>query len=243
MYLNNDLPEILSGFEFLDDLHGVGAFGPTIAAFATVFLLNKKDGVVNLLKRAVSLNFDVKWLIPTLLIFPFIYVISSVVGEIAGGGDLDLGYLTDTLKSPWFVVTTFLQMLFLGGPLQEEFGWRGFLQDKLLYDVKKGAVISSLITGLIWGLWHIPLFLIMDSSVYEIPIAGFVMGTMAQSVIFTWLYVKSNRSILVPLLLHASLNSSAILFGNFSNELVSLVYFVTVMVVAVFAGVRLRKNS
>jgi len=44
----------------------------------------------------------------------------------------------------------FIYILLLGGPLQEEFGWRGFLLDRL--QNKMSAVLSSMTVGVVWGL-------------------------------------------------------------------------------------------
>ena len=38
----------------------------------------------------------------------------------------------------------------------EEFGWRGYLQPRLLPD---RPVLSAVATGLVWGAWHYPLVL------------------------------------------------------------------------------------
>jgi len=102
-------------------------------------------------------------------------------------------------------------ILFLGGPLQEEFGWRGYALDRL--QEKYNALVSSVMLGFIWGLWHLPLFFMPRQEMYyNVPILGFILGTIFFSIIFTWIYNNTSRSILAVLLLHTTGNLSHFIF-------------------------------
>jgi membrane protease YdiL (CAAX protease family) len=96
-------------------------------------------------------------------------------------------------------------VLVLGGPLGEELGWRGFMQPRL--QTTMGMLPASLIIGVASAFWHLPLFLIPSSAQSHLPLAVFVVRTVALSVILGWLWNRSNRSLLVILLFHASLNT------------------------------------
>ena len=80
------------------------------------------------------------------------------------------------------------------------------LQDRL------GATLASLAIGLVWALWHLPLFFIRGSFHYEV--VGFLtvgfwlfnIGVVALSVIFTWVYNHTARSILGIIVLHGWVN-------------------------------------
>jgi len=56
----------------------------------------------------------------------------------------------------------------------------------------------------VWGLWHLPLFIMVGTSQHElaIPFVGFVVGVMAQSIIYTWLHNKTNASIWTAIFFH-----------------------------------------
>jgi len=63
---------------------------------------------------------------------------------------------------------------------------------------------SSLIVGLVWALWHLPLFMMVGTSQNELgfPFIGFLVGLMANSILYTWLYNNTQQSLWSAILLH-----------------------------------------
>ena len=132
-------------------------------------------------------------------------------------------------------------MLLLGGPLQEEFGWRGYALDKL--QEKRTALTASLFLGFIWAIWHMPLnFTEGIDAQYSLVIStavGSIISLMLMSVLFTWIYNNTGKSVLAAMLFHASMNLSTFkLFPVFETEealpfytLFILISVVTVLIV------------
>jgi uncharacterized protein len=111
----------------------------------------------------------------------------------------------------------FIRILFLGGPLGEELGWRGFALPRL--SQQHTALTSSVLLGLVWGLWHVPLYFVPGTGQNEIlrtdtspafAISGFVGWTIGLSVLFTWLY-NQTRSLIVVIAFHTAVNLAAFL--------------------------------
>ena len=103
----------------------------------------------------------------------------------------------------------FLVSAFLIGPLPEEIGWRGYLLDAWLQ--KYTPLKASLLVGLVWMAWQVPLFFILDHPLHRdaanplfIPI--YLLTIFPKSILFTWFYLRFNRSILAAILLHFSIN-------------------------------------
>jgi membrane protease YdiL (CAAX protease family) len=87
----------------------------------------------------------------------------------------------------------------------EEFGWRGYLQIRLLARRPLGA---AAVTGLIWGVWHYPLIL-MGLEYPDHRLMGLVvfpLTTIFYSIVLGWLKQQSG-SIWPPSLFHATMNT------------------------------------
>lgn len=114
-----------------------------------------------------------------------------------------------------FVLSLFIQSL-LGSivTIGEEFGWRGYLQEKLIH--KFGLNRGLIFLGVIWGYWHLPIGL-MGWNFPDHPILGAVIltpiSTLFIGIFLGWLYLRS-RSIWMPTLAHAAWNLCATLLLN-----------------------------
>lgn len=94
--------------------------------------------------------------------------------------------------------------------LFEELGWRGYAEDSIAQ--YNSWFKESVIFGLLWGAWHIPLFFIegtYQSMILQMNpwyMVNFFVGTMPLGFIITWVYIKNNRSIFACCLFHFIVN-------------------------------------
>ena len=91
------------------------------------------------------------------------------------------------------------------GAVGEEIGWRGFLQPNL--EKKYSVLQSSIITGLMWGLWHIGHY---KNGVFFM--IGFLLFTVSASVIVRKILEGTNNNLTIPVLFHSSINIGFIFF-------------------------------
>lgn len=100
------------------------------------------------------------------------------------------------------------------GPLGEELGWRGILQEKLNQDV--GWLEASLLIGAIWFVWHLPLWTI-DSPHAQIALPLFAGHVFCYAIIIGAAYTLSGGSILPAILIHLAVNlaSNLAVFAGF----------------------------
>ena len=96
--------------------------------------------------------------------------------------------------------------LVFSGPLGEEPGWRGFALPRMLE--RQGALAASLLLGVLWAAWHLPLGLVGDLTVY-----GSINAVLA-AVVFTWLWQNTRGSVLLAILMHASHQNSVRYLGR-----------------------------
>jgi len=170
-----------------------GGFVPSLLA---IILTWKKEGVSGLRllgRRIIQFKLGWRW-----YGYTFLIVITGTVGQLIINKLLGNNFNGVLF---WEQLGIFLPLLILG-PLSEEIGWRGYALARL--QTRWNALTSSLIVGLVWALWHLPLFMMVGTSQHELglPFIGFLVGLMANSIIYTWLYNNTQQSIWSAILLH-----------------------------------------
>ena len=90
----------------------------------------------------------------------------------------------------------------------EEVAWRGYLLPRLLE--RRGPVVASLILGVIWWLWHLPLVWTVGAAIQGQPLWLLLLDLLAKSLIFTAVFLRTRGSLLIAILLHASTNLFAV---------------------------------
>ena len=126
------------------------------------------------------------------------------------------------------------------GPLWEELAWRAFALRKL--ESRYSRLISALIVGAYWGLWHIPLWLVQLNG-FSVNKVSFALTAMvdltAWSVIWAYVYHRSSESLPVVILLHAAFGSAttqaAYVFPQLNMYIIFISTAVSVCLAVAFA--------
>ena len=199
--------------------------GPTVSAFIMTAVTEGKAGMGRLLRRYVLWRVGLPWYLLVLVGVPALLLLSILV---LPGGMATVRHLV--LIYPVGYILAF----FTGGALFEEPGWRGFALPRL--QQRFGPLVGTLILGALWGPWHLPMFLVpgfngagTDFVGISIPFVAFVIGTTAMAVIFTWVFNNTRGSLLLAMLLHASLDAAT---PSFANPLVFLMLYVPLVIAA-----------
>ena len=128
------------------------------------------------------------------------------------------------------------------GATGEELGWRGFALPRL--QSRYNALASSIILGIIWGLWHLPVWILFPQQAETIPYWAFLLQTVAASIIITWAYNNSGGSLVIVSLYHLILNASMavvilsglIWYNSMIIIIFEIVFLIYVILVVVFFG-------
>lgn len=211
--------------KFLLGPYNLGGWGPFVSALLLTYLNDRWRGIKKLFKRGISYRFGAVWYLVIFLLFPVLV-----------GGALLLALLTEeptqemvALSNPITIPVAFVYIFFLGGPLQEEFGWRGYALERL--QESWNSLVSSIIVGLMWGVWHLPLFFMpRNEFYYQRPIWGLMLSTVLVSILFTWLYNNTGRSVLAALLFHTMFNLSHYLFPTLGSDRASQYFFILLFI-------------
>jgi len=207
----------------------VGGFGPLVGAL--VALTASGRSVRDWLRSSLRVRISARWYGYALVLPPLLVGVGGLVHVVVFGASLDLGAINPLWFYPVAVVVVFL----VGGG-QEELGWRGFAQPAL--QERYSAVTASLGVGVVWALWHVPLFFVPGSPQGDLPFVPYVVAILASSVVLAWLY-NASGSVLVPMLYHGGINPIAAYFPTGGVEAIGTVagYGSYAVVVATTAGV------
>jgi membrane protease YdiL (CAAX protease family) len=178
----------------------IGAFSPSLSGIVMAGLTEGRQGIRRMLGRLFKWRIGVSWYLVTLFLVPVVSLFALRLFVLLGNETPEYANL-----DKWYLLPLiFIQVLLLGGPLQEEIGWRGYALPRL--QSHQTALVSGSVVGLLWGLWHLPLFLVPYSSQYGIPFLGFVLIDVALGILFAWVYNNTGSSLLLSLFLHTSVN-------------------------------------
>lgn len=193
------LPLAWTGTE--SPLKDVGAFGPAVATLVIV--------AIDLDRRRLVMAQLGRWRVPVrwyalAIGAPVVACLASVAAAgLLGASDL---HFNDPAQL-YLIVPAFLVVLIAGGPLAEEPGWRGVLQPTLAE--RHSAPVAGLVVGVIWAVWHLPLFMIPGTPQAQLPLLGYVPLTIGLGVIYGALGRRTGGSLPVAIVLHAASNTAA----------------------------------
>jgi membrane protease YdiL (CAAX protease family) len=177
----------------------LGAHGPLIAALLLTARQEGRDGVRRLLRRGLQWRIG---LAPFLLIVGLPFVASALARalDMATGGTPP----PFMVGSPLALIPTFILLLLLGGPIQEEYGWRGYALGRL--QARWNPFVASLILGVVWTAWHLPFWFMAGAGMEGTPLAVYFLLTLGETFVLTWLYNRTAGSVLAAILMHATFN-------------------------------------
>ena len=205
-------------------------FGPLVAAVLLTHEEKDFAGVKELMKSGFDVPYKRVWLIPVLFLMPAIVALSLIITILLGGVTPELAWLSESGAS----LAGLAGVLIVVGPIQQEFGWRGYVLPRL--QGRFNALVSSLILGVLWALWHLPLFDYLYSqhagTYFEQPIWIIFVSLIFTSILCTWVYNNTDGNILCCILLNTSLYISLWLFPVLDSSLGAIAYTVLLAIAA-----------
>jgi membrane protease YdiL (CAAX protease family) len=196
----------------------IAGYGPALAAVLVAGLAHGKEGLRRLFAGLARWRVGLRWYLAALLIPPAIQIgalglhliLSREPFRLAGPAQLPFG--PDGLPL-WGQVLMLLVIFVLGfDGLGEELGWRGYALPRL--QETRSALVSSLILGAFWALWHLPYMLSAGSALAGRPFILFLLNLLALSILYTWIYNNTRGSTLLAILFHAAGNTTGTLLAT-----------------------------
>lgn len=215
----------------------LGGFGPAIAGVWTVYRMGNANALRDYWRRITQLRLiQLAWFIPILFLYPGAVMLAFVIQ----GTPVNTAPLTALLAQPGTLITTLI-FVFLFGPFSEELGWRGVALDQL--QARFNALTASVILGVIWWAWHLPLLWVPGSFLSTtgndpVFLMGYLGTVLLYTILFTWVYNHNQRSILAAVLFHFVINLTSRLIAMPAEIfiIVTLILIVVTVGVIVFYG-------
>lgn len=200
----------------------IGGSAPSWVAVLIVLFTYDKEHRRDYFRRCVSIKqIKLPYWTFIIFVFPAIYTLIIALDLLMGGSMPGMTNLKAYIAAPLSIPLA-LFISFLSGPWSEEFGWRGYSLDPLLK--RYGILGGSLILGFIWGIWHLPLFFMPQTwhGQMGFKFAGFwtfILYSIGLAMMMTWVYLKTNHSILTGFLMHLANNFSGNSVAPYSDRL------------------------
>lgn len=196
---------------------GVTLAAALSASIAGIIMTVVEDGIAGLkvmLNRLLIWRVMIGyWLFAFLFLVPTI-LLGSMVNPRFGGDPLSFS----NMKPAFEIVPMFVISFMIAG-LGEELGWTGFLVPRL--QARYSALTSSVIRAVLWGFWHLPLFLyarLDHPSLADFPYSGWIaqkgflvamvafmlMLVLPWSIFYSWIFNNTRGSLLLVAVLHGS---------------------------------------
>ncbi|MGD1968080.1 MAG: CPBP family intramembrane metalloprotease [Desulfobacterales bacterium] len=181
-------------------LYLMGLLGPLASALFLTGRFEGWTGVKRLLRGVLRWRFNPIWYLFAIFIVALLRF-------------TNIGLHIRAVPNPWQWMN--FGLFFIIGQLWvvvgEEYGWRGFALPRLQSSI--GSLGASLIIGLLWASWHLPMFFIPGSPQYTqsffYSFSRYVCLVTFWSIIMTMLYNRTSGSVLVCMIFHAFLNIAA----------------------------------
>ena len=177
----------------------LGVFAPALVALVLTARTDGRAGTSVLLNRVLRWQVDVRWYVFAIGYFAVIKLSAAVLHRIITGGWPAFG------ATPLFIMAA---AIIISTPFQagEEIGWRGYALPRLAQHLGPGP--AGVLLGIIWACWHLPVFFIPGSETSGQPFPVYLLGVTALSVAMAWLYLRTDGSLLLTMLMHAAINNT-----------------------------------
>lgn len=197
-------------------LQSLGAAVPSLTAIFLIRCFYGKALLKEVFKRYKIWKLGIRWYVYSVFLYPLLTWVSISIYLFSNGRPFRLDPETsfgNMLNTLGIFVIVILPVIYLSqiftSPLLEELGWRGLALP--LLQKKFNALTSSIIIGLAWGVWHLPVAYLYHHDFSFLSVL-MTVDMVAISIIMTWVFNSTMGSMLTALLFHASLNISIMVF-------------------------------
>ena len=206
-------------------------WGPALAAIIVAALTAGRAGLRRLLGSLGQWRVGIQWYL-FILLFPAGIWLAGRLLDTFLGRSYELESVLSRLGPQYVMMLPFFAIFALPSALGEEIGWRGFALPRL--QARYSALVSTIILGVLWALWHIPHNLGQGQT--GIPLLMGLLSLIPIAVLFTWVYNGTKGSLLVAWLFHAAQIITGYLLAPLPTYTDDVFLWLVAIVVVIIAG-------
>lgn len=221
-------------------LHYLGGLMPLAVAAGLTHLKHGRPFQRDFWQRIIDFRrISFVWYLVIFLYTPLKSGLAALIDLTLGGQGIAPEAVSRFAEQPLLIVpTVFFWLIF--GPVPEEPGWRGYALDGV--ESRQSALSASLVVGVAWSLWHVPLFFIEGTWQAEQVGLGtqrfwfYLITIVVEAVLYTWIYNNTSRSTLSAILFHFAGNAFGEMFAlseqaEVYNFVIGIVAVIVVVVI------------
>jgi membrane protease YdiL (CAAX protease family) len=177
----------------------LGAFAPSLVAISLTARARGNQGVRELFGRILRGPIPARGVVVALTYMLAIKLTAAVIHRFAFG-------VWPTFDTSELYVIPFAIAISTLAQAGEELGWRGYALPRM--SDRMGLAPASVLLGVVWGVWHLPLFYVRGADKFHQAMLPYVLASTALSVAIAWLYTISRGGLLLPMLMHSAVNNT-----------------------------------
>lgn len=204
-------------------IYGIAGYAPSISGVISKKIYYSKSEYKKFLISIINPKLHIKWYI-FILVSLFIIWSSPIIVFINNINGYSL------IKKPLYSILWLIPIMIIGGGI-EEIGWRGFLFPELRK--RYSFAISAVSIGIVWAIWHIPMWFIANSPQTKINFLLFMISCITVSLLLAFIYEKTS-SIFLCIFMHAVDNAYYYLFTTSVDYNIITITFALLIAVLIF---------
>jgi membrane protease YdiL (CAAX protease family) len=177
----------------------LGTFAPSLVAISLTARAQGNTGVRELFGRILRGPVAGRWFVFALTYMLTLKLVAAVIHRVAFGA-WPRFQTAELFLIPFVIATSTV------GQVGEELGWRGYALPRMAD--RMGLAAASVVLGVIWAVWHLPLFFVRGADTFHQSFPVYALGVIAISVAIAWVYTNTRAGLLLPMLLHAAVNNT-----------------------------------
>lgn len=176
-----------------------GTFSPAIVALWLTARSRGEAGMAGLVGGLMRWEVRARWWVFAIGFMATVKLLAAAGHRVLEGAWPAFGHV----PVPLMLAAVIMSTPFQAG---EELGWRGYALPRLAD--RMGMAVASLVLGVVWAAWHLPLFFLPSADLTGQPFPVFLVSVTALSVAMAWLYAGTGGSILLVMVMHAAVNNT-----------------------------------